>query len=104
MDDIVTHVTERNGKTILIPDAAMLADAIRKLPPGNTSSLADVRKALAASHGAESCCPVTVQRHVVAFSHAGDVPYWRVIDANMPFANRLQGGAERVREMLAAES
>lgn len=100
----MADVIDRNGKPTLIPDADMLARALQSLPPGEVSDLAAVRRALAESSGAAMCCPVTVQRLLVEFSKEGDVPYWRVVDPNRPFAKRLAGGGDRVREKLAAEA
>ena len=99
----MANIVDRNGKATLIPDADMLATALHNLPPGITSDLATVRKSLAAAHGAEMTCPVTVQRLLVQFSENGDVPYWRAVDADRPFAKRLVGGADRVRERRASE-
>jgi alkylated DNA nucleotide flippase Atl1 len=96
-------VVYRNGKSTLIPDEAMLSAAVRDLPAGRVTELGGVRRSLAEAHGTEMCCPVTVQRLLVEFSRHGDVPYWRVVDADRPFAKRLEGGADRVREMQAAE-
>lgn len=98
------QITERNGKSTLIPTAEMLSEAIRALPPGVSSDLGAVRKALASEHGTDQTCPVTTQRLLVQFSQKGDMPYWRVVNADKPFAKRLVGGADRVRTELAAES
>lgn len=96
-------ITSRNGKSVLIPDRAMLADALNALPPGERSDLAAVRRGLAREHGVDQCCPVTTQRLLVQFSQGDDVPYWRVVDPAKPFAKRMAGGADRIREKLTAE-
>ena len=100
----MAEIVDRNGKSTLIPDASMLESALRGLPAGKLSDLGDVRKRLAGNAGAQMTCPVTVQKLLVQFSQEDDVPYWRVVDADRPFAKRLKGGGDRVREMLAAES
>jgi hypothetical protein len=100
----MVQITNRNGKSVLIPDRAMLADAIRALPAGVRSDLGEVRRALASEHGVDQTCPVTTQRQLVQFSESGDVPYWRVVDPEKPFARRLIGGGDRIRENLAAET
>ena len=100
----MVQVTSRNGKMVLIPDEAMLADAIRALPNGVHSDLGELRRALATEHGVDQTCPVTTQRLLVKFSQGGDVPYWRVVDPGKPFANRLVGGGDRIRQELAAET
>src|SRR3954470_16423935 len=94
----------RSGtQTMLIPSEAMVAAKLRAAPPGELSDLGGLRKALAAEFGADACCPVTVQRHMLAISEKGNAPFWRMVDPDRPFAKRLAGGAERVRKELAAE-
>ena len=94
----------RSGtQTMLIPSEAMVAAKLRAAPAGEVSDLGGLRKALAAEFGADACCPVTVQRHMVAISEKGNAPFWRMVDPDRPFAKRVAGGAERVREKLAAE-
>lgn len=103
MSETAPTIVDRNGKSTLIPDEAMLSAALQDLPAGRVTELGEVRQALAEAHGTEMCCPVTVQRLLVEFSRHGDVPYWRVVNADRPFAKRLEGGADRVRELQAAE-
>ena len=94
----------RSGtQSMLIPSEAMVAAKLRAAPEGETSDLGELRKALAAEFGADACCPVTVQRHMVAISEKGSAPFWRMVDPDRPFARRMAGGAERVREKLDAE-
>jgi len=94
----------RSGtQTMLIPSERMVADKLAAAPAGQVSDLGGLRKALAAEFGADACCPVTVQRHVVAVAEKGNAPFWRMVDPDRPFARRLAGGPERVRERLAAE-
>jgi hypothetical protein len=94
----------RNGtQMMLIPSEAMVAAKLRAAPAGEVSELGKLRTALAAEFGADACCPVTVQRHIVAISEKGSAPFWRVVDPNRPFAGRLAGGPERVRERREAE-
>ena len=94
----------RSGtQTMLIPSEQMVADKLRAAPAGQVSDLGDIRRALATQYGADACCPVTVQRHVVSIAEKGSAPFWRVVDPDRPFARRLAGGSERVRAQLAAE-
>jgi len=95
----------RSGtQSMLIPSEAMVADRLRAAPAGRVSDLGGLRRQLAAEFGADACCPVTVQRHLVAISEKGNAPYWRMVDPDRPFAERLAGGAERIRERLRSES
>lgn len=102
----VLKTRRRSGKaaqSMLIPSESMLAAALRAAPPGRLSDLGEMRRGLAAKYGADACCPVTVQQHLVRFSRDGGGPFWRVVDPDRPFARRMSGGPDRIREELAAE-
>jgi hypothetical protein len=107
MDEQPVIKTRRKGRSqtqsMLIPSEAMVADALRAARPGQLSDLAELRRALAARCGAEACCPVTVQRHLVQISLDDTAPYWRVVDPDRPFARRMAGGPDRIRAKLTAE-
>ena len=107
MDDLPVIKTRRKGRSqtqsMLIPSEGMVAEALRAAPPGRLSDLAGLRRALAARHGADACCPVTTQRHLVQISQDGSAPFWRVVDPDRPFARRMAGGPDRIRERLAAD-
>ena len=94
----------RSGtQTMLIPSERMVADKLRTAPPGKTTDLGELRRALAEEFGSDACCPITVQRHMVAIADKGSAPYWRMVDPERPFARRLAGGPELIRQHLAAE-
>ena len=107
MDELPVIKSRRKGRSqtqsMLIPSEGMIADALRAAPPGRLSDLAGLRRALATTYGADACCPVTTQRHLVRISQDGSAPFWRVVDPERPFARRLVGGPDRIREQLAAE-
>ena len=88
---------------MLIPSREMVEAQLRAAPSGRLSDLGGLRKGLAAEYGADACCPVTVQRHLVAIAETGSSPFWRMVDPEKPFARRMVGGPDRVRERLAAE-
>ena len=90
-------------QSMLIPSEKMVADDLRAAPAGQVSDLGGLRKALAQQFGADACCPVTTQRHLVAIAQKGSAPYWRMVDPDRPFARRLAGGGETIRRRLAAE-
>jgi len=98
------EIVDRNGKATVIPEAGELEAVLRTLPAGQLSDLAGVRRQLADDAGAEMCCPFTVQRLLVQFSEGDDVPFWRVVDADRPFAKRMVGGADRVRQLQSADT
>jgi hypothetical protein len=107
----------RNGtQSMLIPTLDMVAERIAAVQKGETGSLAEVRTSLAEKYGADACCPVTVQRHVVSIAArvaaalaAGNIPpdevtpFWRVVDPARPNARRLAGGPDFIRARLASE-
>jgi hypothetical protein len=95
----------RSGtQSMLLPTERMVADKLRAAPPGEVSELGALRQELAAEFGADACCPVTVQRHMVAIAEKGDAPYWRMVDPERPFARRLAGGPEAIRRRLRDEA
>ena len=97
----------RKGRTgtqsMLIPSEAMVAARLRAAPAGKTTDLKELRDGLAAEFGSDACCPVTVQRHIVAISEKGSAPFWRMVDPNRPMARRLAGGPELIRKKLSEE-
>jgi hypothetical protein len=94
----------RSGiQTMLIPSEAMVAAGLAAAPAGRVSDLGMLRKDLAKEFGSDACCPVTVQRHLVAIAENGDTPFWRMVDPDRPFARRLAGGPERIRAALDAQ-
>ncbi|MBB5577437.1 MULTISPECIES: hypothetical protein [Rhizobium] len=107
MDELPVIKTRRKGRSLtqsmLIPSEEMVAGALRAAPRGELSDIAEIRRALAKEHGADACCPITVQRHLVQISQSGAAPFWRVVDPDRPFARRMIGGPERIRERLAGE-
>jgi len=107
MNELPVIKTRRKGRSstqsMLIPSGEMVARALWAAPPGQLSDIAGMRQALAKQYGADACCPVTVQRHLVQISQDGTAPFWRIVDPDRPFARRMSGGAERIRERLADE-
>jgi hypothetical protein len=89
---------------MLIPSETMVADKLRAAPAGQVSDLGGLRRALASEFGADACCPVTVQRHMLAIAENGTAPYWRMVDPDRPFARRMAGGPDRIRERLRQEA
>jgi alkylated DNA nucleotide flippase Atl1 len=107
MDEIPVIKTRPKGRSLtqsmLIPSEEMVARALWAAPPGQLSAVGEVRKALASQYGADACCPITVQRHLAQISENGTAPFWRVVDPDRPFARRMKGGPERIRQRLVEE-
>lgn len=102
----------KEPQSVLIPTAAMLADKINGVPEGGYRDLAEIRAELAAEHGTDITCPVTVRRHLraiaaealAAFETGKDaVPFWRVVDASRPGSEILAGGSRFIKARRAAE-
>ena len=104
------------GSRLLISCPVELADYLRsKVPPGETREVQQVRRELAALHGAEATCPVSTAIFLRTVSEAAwdDIqagvplqqvtPFWRVVDPGSPLAKKLRAGSEWISHQRAAE-
>lgn len=98
---------------VLIPTLDMLADKIRAVPFREVRELNEITAQLAADHGADITCPVTVQKMLkvaaviahsaVTLKDPNAIPFWRVVDPDGPYGEKLAGGrgfiiAQRAKE------
>ena len=107
------------GETMLIATPLIVNDYIRQIPKGHESSLAQMRKDLAATYHADKTCPVTsgIFLRIVAEAaweeyQAGKAfhritPFWRMFSETSPTARKLSFGteflaAQRKKEKLPA--
>ena len=106
--------TGANGKTrkVLIPAAHMLDEFVRRLPFGQASDIAAMKKQFARSAGADLTCPVTTRLHLhtlcesamQAHSDGAEIaPIWRLIGADDSTAKKVPGAPELIRAMRARE-
>ncbi|MCU0334255.1 MAG: hypothetical protein MUF62_04295 [Chitinophagaceae bacterium] len=103
------------GATMLVPTPKMVDAYVRQLADGIAGSLAQMRKDLAAAHGAQYSCPVTsgIFLRTVAEAaweelQAGKklhqvAPFWRIIPPGSPTAKKLSFGTDFLLEMRAKE-
>lgn len=104
------------GSRLLISCPVELADYLRsKVPPGETREVQQVRRELAALHGAEATCPVSTAIFLRTVSEAAwdDIqagvplqqvaPFWRVVDPGSPLAKKLRAGSEWISHQRASE-
>jgi len=103
------------GQTMLVPTARQVDDFMRTIPPGTSMDVKTLRKAIAASHGAEVTCPVYTGYHLRTVAEAAHealergvpieqiAPFWRVLDESTPTTERLSFGADFVRARRRAE-
>jgi hypothetical protein len=85
------------------------------VPPGETREIQQVRRELAAAHGADAACPVSTAIFLRTVAEAawdemeagGPVsevaPFWRVIDPKSPLAKKLRAGGTWIEQQRAAE-
>lgn len=104
------------GSRLLISCPVELADYLRsKVPPGETREVQQVRRELAALHGADATCPVSTAIFIRTVSEAAwdDIqagvplqqvaPFWRMVDPSSPLAKKLRAGSEWITHQRAAE-
>jgi len=103
------------GQTMLVPTARQVDAYMRTIPEGTSMDVKTLRKAMAASHGAEVTCPVYMGYHLRTVAEAAHealrrgvpiqeiAPFWRVLDESTPTTERLTFGAEFVRARRRAE-
>jgi hypothetical protein len=89
---------------VATPD--IVADYVRKIPPGATRSIPQMRRDLAKKNKADATCPVSTAiflrsvaevglKQMAEGAAASDVtPFWRIVDPYSPIAKRLGLEAE----------
>jgi hypothetical protein len=85
------------------------------VPAGQTRSVQQMRRELAALHGADAACPVSTAiflrtvaeaawERIEAGADATDVaPFWRVVEPGSPLAKKLRCGNAWIEQQRAAE-
>jgi hypothetical protein len=75
-----------------------------------------VRRELAALHGADACCPVSTAIFLRTVAEAAwdeieagkpateVVPFWRVVDPKSPLAKKLRAGSQWIEQQRLAEA
>ena len=107
-------MAKRLGPGIMLIPTALEVDAmIRKIPRGQVSTLAQIRKRLAEWHNADVTCPLVsgIFLRIVAEAAEEDrragksdiTPYWRVVREAGRLNAKFPGGAEMQAERLRSE-
>lgn len=103
------------GARMFIASPTLIARYIDGIPRGKTRLLADMRRELAASAGADTTCPtstsifvqVVAEMALEALAEGASTervtPFWRLIDERSPLACRLSCGPQFVRGMRDQE-
>ena len=107
-------MTKRLGRGMMLIPTALEVDAmIRKIPRGQVSTLAQLRKRLARWHNVDVTCPLVtgIFLRIVAEAAEEDrlagkpdiAPYWRVVREDGKMNAKFPGGAETQAERLRSE-
>lgn len=104
------------GSRLLISCPTELEAYLREhVPLGTTKEIQQVRRELAALHGADATCPVSTSIFLRAVAEAAwdrmeagastaDVaPFWRVVDPKSPLAKKLRAGSQWIEQQRATE-
>jgi len=103
------------GASMYIGTPEIIDAYIRQIPEGSHTSLQQMRKDLAAAHGAEYCCPVTsgiflriaaeaaYEEYLAGKPIKKITPFWRMIDSKTPVAKKLSFGTDFIKSQRAKE-
>lgn len=104
------------GARLLISCPMEVADYLRnRVPAGETRSIQQMRRDLAALHGADAACPVSTAIFLRTVAEAAwdeleagapataIAPFWRVVDPQSPLARKLRVGRAWIEQQRAAE-
>lgn len=104
------------GAKMLVATPRMVDDYMRRVPAGESRSVARMRTDLARAHGAEISCPISTSifariaaEAALEQAEAGTplsevTPFWRVIDEASPIAKKLSCGVDLIRAQRAREA
>jgi alkylated DNA nucleotide flippase Atl1 len=100
-----------NAKTLYIPSPLEVAQAIRRIPRGETRTIVELRHELARLGGAETGCPAATIKYwkwmaIVSEENPQEtlyaIPWWRVLKDGKP-SRHMPGGVDRQIALLQAE-
>jgi hypothetical protein len=105
----------RASAKLLISCPVEVAEYLKtKVPPGETREIPQLRRELAAAHGADAACPVStaIFLRIVAESAWDEIEagvpvtevarFWRVIDPKSPLAKKRRAGGAWIEQQRAA--
>ena len=108
-------LSRRWGEGTFVIAAPTEVDAIMKrVRRGRVTTIDQIRKRLAAAHGATIACPITTGIFAWIAAHAADeseragrrrgiTPYWRTLKTGGELNPKYPGGIENVKARLEAE-
>jgi hypothetical protein len=105
------------GSRLLISSPLQMEDYLRtQVPVGTVKEIQQVRRELAALHGADATCPVSTSLFLRTVAEAAwdeieggkaasdVVPFWRVVDPKSPLAKKLRAGSHWIEQQRLAEA
>ena len=114
-------VSKINGKmsrrwgtgTMVIPAPREVDQLMRRVPSGKLTTIDELRKTLAARHGATIACPITtgifawIAAHAAAEAskarEASTTPFWRTLKSTGELNPKYPGGIPLLKRKLRAE-
>lgn len=114
VDVIDDKMSKRWGTgTFVIPTPVEVDDVMQTVRKGKVTTIDDIRKLLAAKHGADVGCPLTTGIFAWVAAHAADeaeregkkriTPYWRTLKAKGELNPKYPGGVENHKARLESE-
>jgi alkylated DNA nucleotide flippase Atl1 len=100
-----------HAKTLYIPSPLEVAEAIRRIPRGETRTIVELRRELAKLGNAETGCPAATIKYWKWLAQATQeypeetayaIPWWRVLRDRKP-SRHMPGGLERQTALLREE-
>lgn len=99
--------------TMVIPAPIEVDEIMRSVRKGQLITIDDIRKQLAAKHGADFACPITTGIFAWIAAHAADeaeqegrkriTPYWRTLKSGGELNPKYPGGIDNLKLRLEAE-
>jgi hypothetical protein len=98
------------GSKMLVATPVIVEEYVRNIPKGNSTTLQQMRKDLAAEYHADYTCPITAGIFLrivaeAAFEQLEEgkalkniAPFWRIIDEKSPTAKKLSFGTELLKK------
>ncbi len=103
------------GEIMLVPSPRIVADAIARIPPGQSMDVKTLREKLARTYKAQVTCPITTGFLLRIVAEAAlearakgaklteITPFWRVLDAQTPTTAKLSCGVAGVMKLRRQE-
>src|SRR5258708_19207082 len=98
---------------MLVPSPLEVDAEMKRVPDGQTTTVNEIRSALAQKHNADFCCPLATGIFTWIAANAAEeaglegdgnsTPYWRTLKTGGELNPKFPGGVERQRELLEAE-